>query len=73
MSGFVMPWVPLGILIGCPAYLILMAAALAACGVPRAEIAKWALRQADRQRFADLIRAARGLPAAPAVPPDEKP
>lgn len=69
MSGFVMPWVPLGILIGYPVYLILMAAALAACGVRRAEIAKWALRHADRHRFLDLIRAARGLPASP---PDEK-
>ena len=36
---------------------------LAICGVPRAEIAKWALKQADRQRLTDLIRAARGLPA----------
>jgi hypothetical protein len=41
-------------------YLLAMASFLAICGVPRAEIAKWALRQADRQRLTDLIRA--GLP-----------
>ena len=44
-------------------YLLGMAGFLAICGVPRAEIAKWALKQADRQRLTDLIRAARGLPA----------
>lgn len=43
-------------------YLLLMAAFLAVCGVPRAEIAKWAVKQADRQRLTDLVRAARGLP-----------
>lgn len=43
-------------------YLLLMAAFLALCGVQRAEIAKWALKQADRQRLIDLIRAARDLP-----------
>jgi hypothetical protein len=59
---------PLGTLItliAYPAYLILMAAALAICGVPRKEIAKWALRQAGRQRLTDLIRAARGVPDMP--------
>lgn len=44
-------------------YLLGMAGFLAICGVPRAEIAKWALKQAGRQRLTDLIRAARGLPA----------
>ncbi|HET8641271.1 MAG TPA: hypothetical protein VFM37_05000 [Pseudonocardiaceae bacterium] len=43
-------------------YLLLMAAFLAVCGVPRAEIAKWAVKQAGRQRLTDLVRAARGLP-----------
>jgi hypothetical protein len=43
-------------------YLLAMAGFLAICGVPRKEIAKWALKQADRQRLTDLIRAARGLP-----------
>lgn len=37
-------------------YLLLMAAALRRCGVASADIARWALRQAERQRFADLIR-----------------
>lgn len=45
-----------------PVYLLFMAGVLRICGVERAEIAKWALRQAGRQRFIDLIRAARGLP-----------
>ncbi|MCA1835660.1 MAG: hypothetical protein LC721_04740 [Actinobacteria bacterium] len=44
-------------------YLLAMAGFLAICGVSRTEIAKWALKQADRQRLTDLIRAARGLPA----------
>jgi hypothetical protein len=39
-----------------------MAGVLAICGVSRAEIAKWALRQADRHRFLDLVRAAHGFP-----------
>jgi hypothetical protein len=38
-------------------YLLAMAGVLAICGVPRAEIAKWALKQVDRQRLTDLIRA----------------
>jgi hypothetical protein len=41
-------------------YLLAMAGVLAICGVPRAEIAKWALKQADRQRLTDLIRAGLG-------------
>ena len=39
-----------------PAYLLVMACVLGACGVPRKDVAKWALRQADRQRVADLVR-----------------
>jgi hypothetical protein len=45
-----------------PISLLSVAGVLAVCGVPRDEIAKWALRQADRQRLADLIRLARGVP-----------
>ncbi len=45
-------------------FLLAIAAFLAICGVSRAEIAKWALKQADRQRLTDLIRAARGLPSS---------
>jgi hypothetical protein len=44
-------------------YLLALAGFLAICGVARAEIAKWALKQTDRQRLTDLIRAARGVPA----------
>jgi CRISPR/Cas system-associated protein Cas7 (RAMP superfamily) len=53
------------LLIAYPMYVWLMSFVLRRCGVPQKEIAKWALRQADRQRFADLIRAARGLPVLP--------
>lgn len=49
-------------LIAYPLYLLLVAAVLRICGVPRRDIAKWALKQADRQRLTELIRAARGLP-----------
>jgi hypothetical protein len=49
-----------------PLYILVMAGVLRVCGVAKQDISKWALRQAGRQRFADLIRAARGLP-------DEKP
>jgi hypothetical protein len=52
-------------------YLLGMAGFLAICGVPRAEIAKWALKQADRQRLTDLIRAARGLPAGDGASGDQ--
>jgi hypothetical protein len=41
-------------------YLLALVGFLAICGVPRAEIAKWALKQADRQGLTDLIRGARG-------------
>jgi hypothetical protein len=47
-----------------PIYVLMMAGVLAICGVPRSDIAKWALKQAGRQRTTDLIRAARGLTAA---------
>jgi hypothetical protein len=42
-----------------PAYVLAWAGVLAICGVPRREIAKWALRQADRQRLIDLISSLR--------------
>lgn len=54
--------------IGYPLYILLMAAVLAVCGVPREDIARWALTQARRQRITDLISAARGLHASPVVP-----
>ena len=50
------------IFLSSPAYLLLMAGVLRICGVAKADIAKWVLHQAGRQRFTDLIRAARGLP-----------
>jgi hypothetical protein len=43
------------ILLSYPVYVLAWAGILAICGVPRKEIAKWALRQADRQRLSDLI------------------
>jgi hypothetical protein len=52
---------PAVVLLAYPIYLLVMAAVLAACGVSRQEIAKWALKQADRQRLIDLVRAARGV------------
>lgn len=52
-------------------YLLAMASFLALCGVSREEIAKWALKQAGRQRLTDLIRAARGLPAREGASSDQ--
>ncbi|WP_433274035.1 hypothetical protein ACQPZA_24205 [Pseudonocardia xinjiangensis] len=70
MLSNVVPLAPLAILVAYPLYVLLMALVLAVCGVKRAEIAKWALKQADRQRFTDLVRAARGLSVPGAEPPD---
>ncbi len=47
------------------AYVLLMAGVLAICGASRDEIKKWALKQADRQRFTDLVSAWRRLPPSP--------
>jgi hypothetical protein len=52
-------------------YLLAMAGFLAICGVSRTEIAKWALKQADRQRLTNLIRAARGLPVGEVASGDQ--
>lgn len=66
------------LLLAYPAYVLMMAGVLAVCGVPRRDIARWALRQADRQRLTDLIRAARDLTTrpqfeyAPERPPDAR-
>ena len=49
-----------------PFYLLLMAGVMRICGVPKEDVAKWVLHQAGRQRFLDLIRAARGLPGSKA-------
>jgi hypothetical protein len=65
------PWALLVMLLAYPVYVLLMAFVLAICGVKRSEIAKWALKQAGRHRFLDLIRAARGLPPATAEPPTD--
>lgn len=62
MAGEYM-WVAL--LLAYPLYLLLMAGVMRLCGVPKAKVARWVLRQADRQRLTDLIRAARGLPEPP--------
>ncbi len=59
-------------LIAFPMLILLMASVLRRCGVSEADIAKWALRQADRNRFVGLIRAARDV--APSLePPAELP
>jgi hypothetical protein len=62
------PLLGAGVLLAYPAYILLMAGVMRICGVPKAEIAKWVLRQAERQRLTDLIRAARGLPEPPSSP-----
>jgi hypothetical protein len=62
---------PVLLLLAYPIYLLLMAGVLAVCGVSRKDIAKWALRQADRQRLTDLIRAARSQRDAAASVEDE--
>ena len=59
MFDAALPLTPILLLFAYPIYVLLMAAVLAICGVPRADIGKWALRQADRQRLTDLILAAR--------------
>ena len=59
-------FIPVLLLLTYPIYLLLMAGVLAVCGVTRKDIANWALKQANRQRVTDLIRAARAL-RAPAV------
>ncbi|MDG6104700.1 hypothetical protein Daura_05890 [Dactylosporangium aurantiacum] len=70
MFSSVMPWLPLA---AYPVYVLMMALVLKICGVERGDIAKWALRQADRQRLTDLIRAARGLAAPEAGGPRPAP
>lgn len=71
MTVFACPQIwPLAALLAYPVYLLMMTIVLRVSGVSKADTAAWALRQAERQRFLDLIRSARGLPG-PA--PDDKP
>jgi hypothetical protein len=51
-----------------PLYLALMAGIMRLYGATKMEVVAWLLRSAERQRLADLIRAARGLPAPPPGP-----
>jgi hypothetical protein len=44
-----------------PAQVLLMAVVLRLCGVPKDEVAKWALRRADKRLIEEAIRIARGL------------
>jgi hypothetical protein len=60
--GELSPFLGVALLLAYPAYILLMAGVLRLLGVPKTDIAKWALKQAERQRLADLVRAARGLP-----------
>jgi len=55
-----------------PIYLLLMAGVMRICGVAKADIAKWVLHQAGRQRFLDLVHAARRLPELPGAPAAER-
>ena len=64
MLGELSPLHGAALLLAYPAYILLMAGVLRVCGVEKAEIAKWALKQADSQRLVDLIRAVRGRPTA---------
>ena len=43
----------------------MMAGVFRLCGVSKKDIAVWALRQAGRQRFLDLLAAARGPKVLP--------
>lgn len=65
LSGFSLTWGSLAVLAAAlglyVVYLLAMAGFLAICGVPREDIADWALKQASRQRLTDLILAARGV------------
>lgn len=61
MIGRILLLSPVLLVLVYPLYVLLMAVVLRAVGVERQKIAKWALRQADRQRFTDLIRAVRGV------------
>ncbi|MFC5947093.1 hypothetical protein ACFQH9_02220 [Pseudonocardia lutea] len=65
----------LAFLLAYPVYVLLMAGVLRLCGVPKADVAAWALKHADRQRVTELLRVARGLPSAtlPEAPPAELP
>jgi hypothetical protein len=67
------PWAPLFVILAGPVYVLVMAGVLVVCGVKRSDIAKWALRQADRQRMRDLMSAAKELrtPAAGKSPAPE--
>ena len=52
---------PILLMLAYPMYVLMMAIVLRIVGVERRQIAKWALRQADRQPLIDLIRAVRGV------------
>ena len=64
MSGLSWQFVLFGPLVF-PIFLLCVAGVLRLIGVPKDKVAEWALRQANRQRLTDLIRAARGLPEGP--------
>lgn len=60
MLESLLPWAAPTALLSYPMYVLIMAMVLRICGVPRRDVAKWALRQADRHRITELIRVARG-------------
>jgi hypothetical protein len=52
------PLMPVIVILAYPVYVLLMAAVLRICGVSPEDVAKWALKQADRHRVVELIRVA---------------
>lgn len=54
---------------GQPLYIIVVALVLRACGNSKPAVAKWALRQADRNRMIEIVRAVRGKVAEGDKPP----
>ncbi|PRY31919.1 hypothetical protein [Pseudosporangium ferrugineum] len=52
------------LLLSYPAFVLIMAGVLRMCGVSRDEIAKWALRQAYRQRVTDFVHSIRRGPSS---------
>lgn len=62
--------VSVALLLAYPLYILLMAGVLRLCGVSKQDTAAWALKQAGRHRFLDLIAAARGPKVLPSVTGD---
>lgn len=55
--------------VGQPLYIAVVALVLRACGNSKPAVAKWALRQADRNRMIEIVRAVRGKANEGQAPP----